>query len=170
MRNILNITNGDSAVEIMKKAGIPGSYLPWQDVLHDGPVPAGLSLEELSKVRAKFIISQGWGMPENVERDFVERDNTLRSFEEYKKVILWFEHDLYDQLQILQILDWFHVNKNNGIDLSIICVDKYLGMLTPEEMKGLFKYEVAKRIAMAPSNVLVVTISYSIFIEVFPHC
>ena len=143
MRNILNITNGDCAVEIMKKADIPGSFLPWQDVLHDGPVPAGLSLEELSKVRAKFIISQGWGTPEDVERVFVERDNTLRSFQEYEKVILWFEHDLYDQLQILQILDWFHNNNNNNnrINLSIICVEKYLGMLSPDEMKGLFKYE-----------------------------
>jgi hypothetical protein len=141
MRNILNITNGDCAVEIMKKADIPGVFLPWQDVLHDGPVPKGLSLEKLSKVRAKFIISRGWGTPEDVERIFVERDNTLRSFEEYEKVILWFEHDLYDQLQILQILDWFHENYNNEIDLSIICVDKYLGMLSPEEMKGLFKYE-----------------------------
>lgn len=141
MRNILNITNGDCAVEIMKKADIPGSFLPWQDVLHDGPVPEGLALDELSKVRANFIFSRGWGGAEDIEQVFVERDNTLRSFEEYEKVILWFEHDLYDQLQILQILDWFHENNNNGIDLSIICVDKYLGMLSPDEMKGLFKYE-----------------------------
>lgn len=141
MENILNITNGDCAVEIMKKSGIPGIFLPWQDVLHDGPVPEGLSLEELSKVRAEFIISRGWGTPDDVERVFVERDNMLRSFEKYEKVILWFEHDLCDQLQILQILDWFHENNNNEIDLSIICVDKYLGMLSPEEMKGLLKYE-----------------------------
>ncbi len=44
MESILNITNGDSAVELMRKAGISGEYLPWRDVLHDGPVPAGLSL------------------------------------------------------------------------------------------------------------------------------
>lgn len=37
MRNILNITNGDCAVEIMKKADISGVFLPWRDVLHDGP-------------------------------------------------------------------------------------------------------------------------------------
>jgi hypothetical protein len=30
---VLNITNGDCAVEIMKKAGIAGDYLPWRDVL-----------------------------------------------------------------------------------------------------------------------------------------
>jgi hypothetical protein len=61
METILNITNGDSAVMVMQQAGIPGVFLPWRDVLHDGPVPAGLSLEKLSEVRAQFISDQGWG-------------------------------------------------------------------------------------------------------------
>jgi len=141
MKNILNITNGDSSVEVMKKAGIPGVFLPWRDVLHDGPVPKGLTLKELSKVRSQFIISRGWGIAEAIERDFIERDSTLKSFTKYQKVILWFEHDLYDQLQILQILDWFHENKESEVELSIICRDKYLGCLSPNQMKELLKYE-----------------------------
>ena len=39
MERILNITNGDCAVDIMKKAGINGDFIPWRDVLYDGPVP-----------------------------------------------------------------------------------------------------------------------------------
>lgn len=141
MKNILNITNGDSAVEIMKKAGIPGTFLSWRDVLHDGPVPKELPLEELSEVRAEFIISRNWGEPQNIKRSFIERDSFLRSCGAFDKVILWFEHDLYDQLQILQILDWFHKNSKNEVKLSIICKDSYLGMLSPSEMSALSKYE-----------------------------
>ncbi|SFG47706.1 hypothetical protein [Neptunomonas qingdaonensis] len=141
--NILNITNGDCAVEIMEKADIPGVFLPWRDVLHDGPVPADLTLEKLSQVRAQFIIDQGWGEPEHIKQHFIQRDKTLNSFEEYEKIILWFEHDLYDQLQILQILDWFNQNRRKETALSIICVDQYLGMLSPDEMSGLFEYEEA---------------------------
>lgn len=141
MRNILNITNGDCAVEIMEKANIPGEFLPWRDVLHDGPVPDALSLEELSEVRAKFITSRGWGTPENIKRHFIERDNKIRSFEKYETIILWFEHDLYDQLQILQVLDWFNQHRSKETMLSMICVDQYLGTLSPEEMIALFKYE-----------------------------
>lgn len=141
MRNILNITNGDCAVDIMKKAGIAGKFLPWRDVLHDGPVPKGLGLEALSEIRAEFIISRNWGEPEVIKRDFIERDGILKSFQEYEKVILWFEHDLYDQLQIIQILDWFHENGKNKVELSLICRDKYLGMLSPNEMKELLNYE-----------------------------
>jgi len=141
MRNILNITNGDCAVEIMKKANLPGVFLPWRDVLHEGPVPENLSLEELSKVRAQFIIDRSWGLPEEIIESFIQRDNDLKSFRKYEKVILWFEHDLYDQLQIIQILDWFHKNSPGEVELSIICTDQYLGRLSPEEMKEISKYE-----------------------------
>lgn len=141
MKNILNITNGDIAIEIMKKAGIPGTFLSWNDVLHDGPVPKGLILEELSEVRAEFIIGRNWGEPQNIRRSFIERDNVLKSSDDFDKVILWFEHDLYDQLQILQILDWFYKNSKNEVELSIVCRDTYLGMLSPSEMRGFVKYE-----------------------------
>jgi len=141
MKKVLNITNGDSAVEIMQQAGIFGEFLPWRDVLHDGPAPDGLSLDKLSELRAKFISDRGWGSLEDIRASFVERDNILKSFKNYKKVILWFEHDLYDQLQIIQILDWFNQIKHETIELSIICVDQYLGMLSPEEMSNLHDYE-----------------------------
>ena len=125
----------------MEMADIPGVFLPWQDVLHEGPVPEGLALEELSEVRAKYIIDQGWGAREAIERAFRERDNTLKSFGDYEKVILWFEHDLYDQLQMLQILAWFHENRPKKDTLSIICVDRYLGMLSPDEMAALYQFQ-----------------------------
>ena len=141
MRNYLNITNGDCAVELMKKAGVPGDFLPWRDVLHDGPVPECRSLEELSAIRSKFIVDRGWGTFENITGLFRERDAVLKSSGQYEKVILWFEHDLYDQLQLLQILDWYHQNRPRESALSIICTDRYLGTLSSQEMTDLLRYE-----------------------------
>lgn len=140
MNSILNITNGDSAVEIMKSAGIPGDHLPWRDILHEGPVPENRSLEELSEIRAKFI-SDRWGNAKETRQSFIERDTALKSYQDYEKVILWFEHDLYDQLQLLQILDWFQGQELEETTLSLICTDQYLGTLSPGEMASLFKYE-----------------------------
>lgn len=141
--NILNITNGSCAVEIMKQADIAGRFLSWDDVLHDGPVPDNLSLEELSEVRAEFIIGRYRGAPEEIRKRFRARDLELRSCGNYEKIILWFEHDLYDQLQILQILDWFYSHQVVKAKLSIICTESYLGMLSPDEMRGLVKFEEA---------------------------
>ena len=115
MSKILNITNGDSSVEIMNRAGVTGDMLPWRDVLHEGPVPLKLSLDELSAVRAKYISGQGWGNLEEIQKLFIDRDATLKSCYAYEKVVLWFEHDLYDQLQILQILDFRLKDGKSGI-------------------------------------------------------
>ena len=59
MPRVLHITNGDSAVGLMREGGISGDILPWRDVLHDGPVPGGLDLEALSRVRARFLADRG---------------------------------------------------------------------------------------------------------------
>lgn len=138
---ILNITNGDSAVETMKKAGVAGDFLPWRDVLHDGPVISDFSLEALSELRAQFITNRGWGELSAIKKGFVDRDNKLKSYQDYDKVVLWFEHDLYDQLQIIQILDWFSHNGSDGDVLSMICTKNYLGMIDPDEIKNLIQYE-----------------------------
>ena len=138
----LHITNGDSAANIMQKAGISGDILPWRDVLHEGPVPAGLSLKNLSDVRARYLSSCSWTGPfEQIRESFKERDDLLSSFHQYEKIVLWFEHDLYDQLQILQILDWFSEQDLDDNTLKMICIDRYLGLLTPAEMAALVNEE-----------------------------
>jgi hypothetical protein len=53
--SMLHITNGDNTVALMREVGLRGVYLPWRDLLHEGPVPADLDLPELSKLRARFI-------------------------------------------------------------------------------------------------------------------
>lgn len=141
MTNVLHITNGDSAVSLLREAGITGHYLPWRDVLHDGPVPGDLSLEELSKVRAKFIADMGWASHADAEQDFNDRDDTLKNCFGYSKVLLWFEHDLYDQLQILQILDWFAEQDMDGFEVGLICTEQYLGHMTPDSIGGLMRFE-----------------------------
>ena len=141
MSKTLIITNGDSAIVTMQEAGIAGDILPWRDILHDGPVHADLSLEELSKVRAEFITNRGWGEAKAIQQEFTDRDNQLKSYKNYEKVVLWFEHDLYDQLQIIQILDWFNNNHKEEssaeeTNLTMICTENYLGMISPDEMKN----------------------------------
>src|SRR5207302_1631359 len=123
---MLHITNGQSVS--LDRAGVPGRIIFWVDPLHDAPVPAGLSLEQLSRVRERFL--------GNVS--LAERDDALLRFQEQEEVVLWFEHDLYDQLHLLQLLDWFSHHDRATTKLSLICRDRYLGHLHPEELSALF--------------------------------
>jgi hypothetical protein len=123
---MLHVTNGDSVLMGFRDGGIPGTYLAWRDVLHDGPVPQAASLEALSDVRAR-VISQfgGEGDYAAFRSGFAERDRTLAGFREHDETVLWFEHDLYDQLQLLQILDWLSRQDRDGARISLIQIDRH---------------------------------------------
>ncbi|HVF41306.1 MAG TPA: DUF1835 domain-containing protein, partial [Gemmatimonadaceae bacterium] len=145
--SILNITNGDCAGDGMRAAEIPGDILPWRDILHEGPVPAGLPLDELSKVRSRYIAAGGMGDLAEVEQNFAERDDALRRFTDHDEVILWFEWDLYDQLQLLQILDFMsgysrEYLAETNTRLRIISLAGYLGMLPADAFRPLFQARV----------------------------
>lgn len=130
----LHITNGDAVVYTFKKAGILGTHLPWRDVLHEGPVPGNLPLEQCSRVRGAYLASRGHGKPIRVLHDFQARDAVIRRAGEFDEVVLWFEHDLYDQLQMLQILDVLQQSELEPGSVSIIQSDSYLGSMTAEEI------------------------------------
>jgi hypothetical protein len=132
---LLHITNGDCAVAVLSQA-VQGPILPWRDVLHEGPVRAGLSLEELSRERAVFIADAGWASLSEVENQFKARDASFRRAGEHDEIVLWFEHDLYDQLQLIQVLDGLAALR--GPPISLVCEAEYLGNMTPGRAAELF--------------------------------
>ena len=148
MKKVLNITNGGCAVEVMKTGGIEGDFLPWNDVLHVGPVPNGLNLPALSAVRAEYGCQRGWGECTKVHQDFIDRDHLIKDFHYFDHIKLWFEHDLYDQLQLLQLLDWFYTQDLTSVSLSLICIDRYLGHLDARGINELQQYEQPVTLAM----------------------
>jgi hypothetical protein len=135
---VLHITNGDCAASVIQRAGLTEAALPWRDVLHEGPVPPGLSLDGLRPVRARFIAGAGWGGLDEVLAGFTGRDRALEGSLAHAEVTLWFEHDLYDQLQLLQLLDWFAGRDIGATRLSLICGAEYLGSSTPDRLRERF--------------------------------
>ena len=146
-RRVLHITNGDAVAKTLGRSRLDGKLLPWRDALHDGPVPAGLALDELSRVRARFVSGElGAGSFDDVLKQFVERDTSLRAFRRFDEVVLWFEHDLYDQLQLIQLLHWFALRATATTRLTLISVGEYpgvepfhgLGQLDAEQLARLW--------------------------------
>ncbi|MEA2706350.1 MAG: hypothetical protein QOH22_1138 [Gemmatimonadaceae bacterium] len=135
MTQRLNITNGDSAAGTLSEAGIAGKIVAWRDVLHEGPVDSSLSLNALSKQRARFISERGWGDFAHVSGDFAERDRVIQHLDYFDEVVLWFEDDLYDQLQLIQILDFFSRGSPRKKKLTLIQVDGYIPPLSSAELQ-----------------------------------
>ena len=144
---MLHITNGDSVAGTLLEAGFGPDVIAWRDVLHEGPVPAGLSLPELSRVRAEFITASTRGTRPDVDAQFLARDEALAAAADHEETVLWFEHDLYDQLQLLQIMDWFAAQGLDGSRLSLICSAEYLGPLDATALQSRF---LARRAVSGP--------------------
>lgn len=121
----LSITNGDTTVALLEQLGIPS--LPWRDALHEGPV-----LPFRSDVRAKYLGAS----PE----EFELRDQEVALHD--GSFILWFEADLYDQLQLVEILARMRARKKPPREVWLRQIGEHvgiagfggLGQLTPEQL------------------------------------
>jgi redox-sensitive transcriptional activator SoxR len=106
--SLLHVTNGESAGNTLRQTALGGAVLSWQDVLHEGPVPS-VPRQELLRTRARFLADCGWGSRPALLSSLERRDRQLlEALRNDLQVVLWFEHDLYDQLQLLDALALAH--------------------------------------------------------------
>ena len=140
---LLHVTNGESAGNTLRQTALGGAVLPWQDVLHEGPVPA-LPRQGLLRTRAHFLADCGWGRPQALLSSLERRDRQLlEALRDELQVVLWFEHDLYDQLQLLDVLALAHTEEAAP---ELIVIGSFpgkpsfagLGELTANELETLW--------------------------------
>ena len=137
MTGSLIITNGDVAGELLRRTLGGTEVLPWRDVLHEGPVPLTATLSELTEIRAQYLAKIGAGDLDQLRAELQARDRGLARSAQFDRVALWFEHDLYDQLQLLQVLDWFNGHRREKEPLTLVQATEFLGNQTPQALLGL---------------------------------
>src|ERR1051325_2466308 len=132
---LLHVTNGDSAGNTLRQTGLGGAVMSWNDVLHEGPVQA-VSRAKLLRERAAFLSGAGWGSRRAILSALERRDEQfLDALRADARVVLWFEHDLYDQLQLVDALA---LANEVGAAPELIVVETYLGTLTADELATLW--------------------------------
>jgi hypothetical protein len=140
---LLHVTNGESAADTLRQTALGGAVVAWQDTLHEGPVPA-LARQELLQTRARFLADCGWGSREALLSSLERRDRQLLdALRNEVPVVLWFEHDLHDQLQVLDVLSLAHAEE---VAPELIVVGSFpgkpsfagLGELTADELETLW--------------------------------
>lgn len=131
----------------LKAAGFIGDFVEFADPYCHGPVPAG---ENLPEVRAQFV-SKAYGLPIAETRARQRREATaLAEAITRDRVVLWFEHDSYDQLilaRILALLDQRRDAREGTGGIELICIDRFpvitrfngLGQLSPAALRMLWQ-------------------------------
>lgn len=126
----LIITNGGTAVELLQETGRAPTILPWNDVLHEGPI-RGTLLADCTPDRVDYLAHRFRLPREKVAGEFAARDALVCRHADFPAIELWFEHDLYDQLQLLQILSFF-ADEGRTAGLALVQADDYLGAQSAE--------------------------------------
>jgi hypothetical protein len=148
----LHVANGTSVTRTLETAGVSGIKSIWADPLHEGPVPAGLNDDELLEVRRQYLAApfgRSTATGDDPSRDPVNDMRQWRAaiarHDWYDELVLWFEHDLFDQLNLIQLLTWIREHVPPATRVSLVCIDSFpgrpdfkgLGELTPGELASL---------------------------------
>ena len=147
--SVLHIRCGNDIETKLAEAGIDGDFLSFADPAWLGPPP---QFNAWVAGRAQ-LISERTGLPRQKVRDELGDSywRLARAPKEYKRIVLWFEHDLYDQAAIARILASFATRKKLPI-VEMIQIEGALAKLSPAELAKLWpkrKRVTASQIAQA---------------------
>ena len=141
----LHVANGTSTTMSIDASGIGGAVSIWADPLYEGPVPGGISDEALLDVRASFHSNPDDPASTDPVNDLRRWRDVIDASGAYDELVLWYEHDLFDQLNLVQLLGYVRAHVPSGTPVSLVCIGSFpgrpqfkgLGELPPEVFPGL---------------------------------
>src|ERR1051326_1544123 len=143
MERTVHICNGDSTADTLSLADLPGDIRVWADALDQGPV-LPVADDEHYKLRGEFWASRGFGPAGDNAKKLADWDKGVDEAAGAEELILWFEHDLFDQLALVRLLARL-ARRGLPAQLTIVSIDRHpevpnflgLGQLQPEQLAAL---------------------------------
>ena len=142
---MIHFTNGDIVADALAAGGVPGRVAVCADPLHDGPCLPDLTRAEWRDMRAHFLADSHDAAIDRVlpTSRCVTRPSTKRRGRE---VVLWFEHDLFDQLNLIWLLDALAEAGTPEQRVRLVVIGEHpevdpfhgLGQLSPAQLFALF--------------------------------
>jgi RNA polymerase sigma factor (sigma-70 family) len=141
----LHVLNGDSVRYTLERSDVPGALAVYAEVLHEGPVPPDSGTRAWRETRSRYLSARGYVPYADAMRNLEAWEAKLEAFADYDEVVLWFEHDLFDQLLLIRHLDWCARQNLGRTALSLICIGEFpgfepfhgLGQLNAEQLTSL---------------------------------
>jgi len=143
---VLHIHNGDATADVAKQSPIPGEHFAWREALIEGPTPGNVTGTEWRRRRAQHLANAYKVELEESEQELLKQEEKLESSSDYDEVVLWFEHDLFCQINMIYLLYRFSRQELGQTRLSLVCINSFagkenfrgLGELNADELASLF--------------------------------
>ena len=120
MSSQLHITNGDSFTQKLKELKLEGDIITWREMLCEGKTETNVGSESFWKTRFEFLhknykVSKSWF----VEKTLKEY-RSLCNHKQEDEIILWFEYDLFCQINMLAVISWLKTHRRHA-EISLVC-------------------------------------------------
>ncbi|AWX46168.1 hypothetical protein HME9304_03200 [Flagellimonas maritima] len=123
MKSLLHITNGDNFTSRLQSLKLKGDIITWREMLCEGKTLSTVGSESFWKTRFEFLnrnykVSKSWF----VEKTLKEY-RSLCNHKQQDQIVLWFEYDLFCQINMLAVLSWLKTHRRHA-EISLICSGK----------------------------------------------
>ena len=147
--SILHITNGDSTTNYLQKLQYKGEFITWREMLCEGKTSIDVGSESFWKTRFDFFKSSYKVSKEKFIELTVKEYRNLCQTKNQKEIVLWFEHDLFCQVNMLAIISWLKRYRKNE-KITLVCSgdvegsERRLGLseLNKEQIQSHFENRV----------------------------
>lgn len=132
---MLHVVNGDVMADKLRQGVVQGEIWVWREIYPAGPVFRNMTAGESLWPRAVYLESR-LGIPrQHYLENCKAQERRLQDFRKYREIVLWFEHDLFDQTMLAFLLHWFAKQPSLGdTRLSLLCIGSYPGI---KDFRGL---------------------------------
>lgn len=117
---ITHITNGDSTTNYLKSLDVKGEFITWREMLCEGKTTNDVGSEDFWKTRFDFL-KKSYKISKQTFIDFTLKEYRLLCQKKHQEeIVLWFEHDLFCQINMLAVLSWLK-RYRKGIPVFLVC-------------------------------------------------
>ncbi len=167
MIKTLHILNGDSTRQIFSETTLNGDLLVWREMLCTGPLHKDVGSDQFWIKRYDFFEKEA-GIDRLTYYDkTIKEIIKIESISRYNEVVLWFEFDLFCQINLLALCSYLLKYFRKDVNYYLISTGKtkkvYLSLADylPEEYENLYR----NKIKISRNDLLFAEESWNMYVE-----
>lgn len=165
--------NGDSTAEILKQTSIEGDMVIWREMLCEGPICKAVGSDEFWLKRYQYFENElGVSKLEYYDKTIKEIIK-LEDVSGYDEVVLWFEYDLFCQVNLMALCTYLLENYSKSVLYYLVCTGKEKGK---DQLQTLSDYEtdsypklLENKVKLSRSKLLFAKQCWEIYVENNPE-
>ncbi|MCM4163247.1 MULTISPECIES: DUF1835 domain-containing protein [unclassified Arenibacter] len=145
MSSQLHITDGDILTNKLSTLKLEGDIITWREMLCEGKTETSVGSESFWKTRFEFLnknykVSKSWFIDKTLKEY-----RTLCNHKQEDRIVLWFDFDLFDQINMLAVISWLKTHRPYA-EISLVSSEAEknsvditgLGELDAEQLRKLY--------------------------------